>query len=364
MLAGDIKTGKFISVLSCSEGDEVGKWGSGERTQRRRKAPDEPTIEETLRPVPASLEEIENAPTAHSTASAIEWLADIETIRSRSSYQGVLSRRIKERVAALKRVLEVLAVRVEARGDLEYHKRRNQELQGQLLASQREMIRMDRRINELQRTIEELKGIIINDEGTRIMKEVKETDKETDRYETPGQERTIGAREKEMGRPKMESLPPVKRPPIQGVSSIIPERSRSRDIQEDANISRQIVDLVNKRKALRERMEIPPNQGAGESPRPGGRGPRVISNVQLIPPPPREGRQLVLEKEIEGRKDAPGINSGSEWVKVVRNKSKRKQIGKEQQESDQFKVKEKEGIKRKNEGDDNKKLGPQKTKPG
>lgn len=356
-MARDNKTGKFISVQPCSEGDDIGKWGTREKTQRKRKAPDEPTIEETLRPIPACLEEIEDAPTAQSTASAIEWLADIETIRGRSSYQGVLSRRIKERVAALRKVLEVFAVRVEEKGDLEYYKRRNQELQGQLLASHREMKRIDRRINELQRTIEELKGFIINEGGTKKVEGAERMAKPT----TSTQEiKTMLERGKE--RQNVESLPPVRRPPIQGVSSVILERSRSRDIQEDADISRQIVNLVNRRKALRERMERSSNHRLGEGIQTGEKGPRIILNVQLVPP--QEGKELAIEEVAVRQLGIPVANRGFEWVKVVSNKNKRKQVKKEQKETEQLMDKEKEGIKKKSkrEGDGKKKPGQQRIK--
>lgn len=71
---------------------------------------------------------MEIAPTAQSTASIKEWLDDIDLIRGKSSYQRVLSRRIKERVHALRRLLDVLSVRIEERSDLDYQKRRNAEL--------------------------------------------------------------------------------------------------------------------------------------------------------------------------------------------------------------------------------------------
>lgn len=89
------------------------------RVPPRKKKVDEPTIEEQLRPVPRQLETLEMAPSAQSTASAKEWLEDIELIQGRSSYQGMLSKRIKERVTVLKRVMEILAVRIEGKGDTE-----------------------------------------------------------------------------------------------------------------------------------------------------------------------------------------------------------------------------------------------------
>lgn len=187
----DKKTGKFISTQSCSEGDEKG-------TQRKRK---EPTIEERMRPIPDCVEEIEDAPAAQTTAAALEWLEDIEVIRSRSSFQGVLSRRIKERVAAIKKSFEVLAVRMEEQGDLAYYKRKNLELRGQLLTSQREIKRMDKRISDLQKTIEELRSLIVNNEG------IKKADKSTSPLQESRAEIKENKRTREDER-MMEDLPP------------------------------------------------------------------------------------------------------------------------------------------------------------
>lgn len=57
-----------------------------------------------------------------------------------------------------------------------------------------------------------------------------------------------------------KDLPPVKRPPIKGVSTYIPERVKEHGVEEDAELSRQIVSLVSRRKELRNRM--------GSSPKP------------------------------------------------------------------------------------------------
>lgn len=174
----DAKTGQFTRKLilsgegtqSCSESKNTGKTSSRlarEKPSRKRRGVYESTIEERLRPVPTRLEELEKAPAAQSMASAVEWLEDIDLIRGKSSYQGVLSRRIKEKVNALKRTLEVLALRVEDKGDIKYLKRRNTELQAQLTASEKEVARMNGRIDELQRTIEELRKLIFTD-GTAV----------------------------------------------------------------------------------------------------------------------------------------------------------------------------------------------------
>lgn len=49
---------------------------------------------------------------------------------------------------------------MEEKGDLAYQKRRNAELQAQLLASQRETKRLHRRMDEMQQTINELRTFV------------------------------------------------------------------------------------------------------------------------------------------------------------------------------------------------------------
>lgn len=293
-----------------------------------------------MRPVPGCLEEIENAPAAQSTASALEWLEDIETIRGRSRYQGVLSSRIKERVAAIKKTFEVLAVRIEEQGDLVYLKRKNSELRGQLLTSQREIKRLDRRVGELQKTIEELRGLIINNEG------IRKADKATSPIQEEG-----GTREKGNSWSQKEcaegSLPPVRRPPIKGVSSVIPDRRKGMEIQEDAEISRQIVNLVNKRKALRERME---NSPSGKSPgrvKPGEKGPKIVSNVQLVPPRNvgRKTEEVSELREVQATQASimpeNELELENEWVNVI-SKNEKKKVRKKQTGSEMIKGKGKE----------------------
>jgi len=320
----DTRTGKFVSAQSCSGSYAKGK-GVKDRFPKRRKGPSEPTIEETLRPVPDCLEEIEDAPTMQSAASALEWLEDIETIRGRSSYQGVLSRRIKERVAALRKVLEVIAVRVEEKGDIECLKRRNQELQGQLLNSQREIKRMDKRISDLQKTIGDLRSMIINDEGIRKM----------DKATSPMKSMAVKSYQKmETDEPVEEDFPPAIRPPIKGVSKIIPEGRNSftkgQNMREDALLSQQIVELVSRRKLIRERLEGSPKTRSPIDTR--KKGPKIISNIQLVPPKkPAEIDQVGLAQTTDQKREqkmVPGsatLEGSSEWIQVMSHGRRKKE---------------------------------------
>jgi len=278
---------------------------------------EEPTIEEMLRPVPKQMDALEIAPTSRSIVAVKEWLDDIELIRGRSSYQGVLSKRIKERVASVKKVLDILAIRVEGKGDVEYQKRRNAELQAQLLASQREMTRMSRRIDELQRTLNEVRRYMVtdgqmpkSDKATSPLENMKEEPRRAEQYSA--------AEEDEV----------VMRPPIKGVSTPIPSRRNKDNFKnEDAEISRQIVELVAKRKQLRkERANSGNERSADPSPmdnraQPNKALPKIISNIQVKPP-----REQPTQSGAELRGNTPQertTKAMNEW-QVVKSKSAKK----------------------------------------
>lgn len=123
------------NTQSCSEAESTRRFDNGDKVTgkftfkvKKRKAPGEPTIEELLRPFPEQLDELEAAPTIQSIAFALEWLEDIDTIRGRSSYQGVMSKRMRDRVKAVKKTMQILSRRMEEKGDLAYYKRKNAEL--------------------------------------------------------------------------------------------------------------------------------------------------------------------------------------------------------------------------------------------
>jgi len=301
------------------------------RAPPRRKKADEPTIEEMLRPVPKQLVVLEIAPTAQSTASIKEWLEDIELIRGRSSYQGVLSKRIKERVVAIKRVMDILTIRVESKGDVEYLRRRNAELQAQLLASQRDAARMNRRIDELQHMVDELKKYMITD--GRIPK----LDKATSPLEKV---RDVGIESEPQNRAGIlyTKEDTVMRPPIKGISTPIPVRGdRSNTKKEDAEITRQIVKLVARRKKLRKgKADTSSERSADPSPVVVGKQskktlPQIISNVQIVSP---RGEVKSKSKQStprygelsESACKTPCVAEIEEWRTVESKASKKKKV--------------------------------------
>lgn len=129
------------------------------KKSRRRRGSKEPTIEERLRPLPASADELRIAPAAQVSVSALEWIEDIDTIRIGSgSLQGGLSGQIRKRVTILSEVIRTLSERIEDSGDPAYLRRRNVELAAELAASKRETDRLRRDVTDLQRIVQDLKS--------------------------------------------------------------------------------------------------------------------------------------------------------------------------------------------------------------
>jgi len=303
-----------------------------------------------LRPVPKQLDALEIAPTSRSIVAIKEWLEDIELIRGRSSYQGVLSKRIKERVATVKRVLDILAIRVEGKGDVEYQKRRNAELQAQLLASQREITRMGRRIDELQRTLVEVRRYMVTD--GQVPKSDKATSPLESMREEPGRPQR-GRQSHKEALSAAEEDAVIMRPPIKGVSTPIPvSRNKSNFKNENAELSRQIVELVARRKQLRkDKANTGSERSADPSPmdnrsQPKKLLPKVISNIQVVPP-----REEAKQRETESKKDdlkkgkviVGSMEAADEW-KVVRNKSTRRKATAAKKQEEKVLGKSKSGI--------------------
>lgn len=238
---------------------------------KRKRAAWEPTIAERMHSVQEHLEEIEFSIVAQLTASAKDWLKDMELIRSKTaaSMQGTLSGRIRERIGALHKVLDTLAVRLEEKGDLAYQKRRNAELQAELLASQRETKRLHRRVDELQKTVEDLRIRFVTDGG------VSQANKATSLMEAAGR---VGEKGSQVSLEEPSANEAVMRPSLKGVSAPIP--SGGCNVIKEEVLSRQIAKLVEKRKLLR-RGNVARDDPHDEVAR---TLPRIISDVQVRPP--------------------------------------------------------------------------------
>lgn len=136
-------------------------------------------------------------------------------------------------------------MKVEEKGDLTYYKRKNAELQAQLQA-QRESEKTNRRIDDLQQTIEDFRRIIVSGGDLPCV------DKATSSMET------LQVREDKQSRTKYglrgKDADVVFRPPLKGISALpVRERGDAVDSESaDAILNKQIADLVAKRKELRQ----------------------------------------------------------------------------------------------------------------
>lgn len=229
------------------------------------------------------------------SVAAVEWLEDIDTIRSRSSYQGALSGQIRRRVDIIKETIKLLAEKLEDTGDPAYLRRRNAELLAELTASKRESAKMKKDIEDLKRKVQDLTNALIFDtqradkatspmDTSQFVGSKLQTKKEVDRR---GKSRSNSSNAIE-GR-EDAGTEVVMRPPLQGISKPIPAREKSglRSVQDydhrlDAELSRQIVELTTRRRELRRTSGS--DQNASRAPSPSRGKPRVVGNVRIAPP--------------------------------------------------------------------------------
>lgn len=264
------------------------------------------------------LDEIEIASAAQLTASAKDWLKDLELIRSKTanSMQGSLNGKMRERLGVLHRVLDTLAIRAEEKGDIAYLKMRNTELQAQLLVSQRETKRLHRRLDEMQRTINEMRRLM--EAGKRVPRENKATSplEANTRERSASRPRNKG---KDKAMPSQDSslTEAVMRPPLKGVSVPIPSGGSVGNY--DEILTQQITALVERRKQLRQGSD------AVRVDRVGGKEkrdlPKIISNVQIVPPG-RATRSEILTGEEEEPQTRNTVDDG--WQAVVKKSVKKK----------------------------------------
>lgn len=171
----------------------------------------------------------------------------------------------------------------------------------------------------MQSTITELKKLIVTGEGIpRKDKATSPLDSLPLREDMQRAGLSRKSREKERD---LEYSEVVLRPALKGVQMPIPQYNPDKIIatklkDEDAELSRQIVELVSRRKELRQTMNklITP-VAEGEIQKRSGSKPRIVSNVQVAPP----RNEFDHQAELHERETRPNM----EWQKVE-DKSKRK----------------------------------------
>lgn len=265
-------------------------------------------------------------------ALAMEWLVEIEEIRSKStSMQGRLSGHLKENVSKLKEMVCTLVGKAEAVGDPLYLRMRNSELSQQLTELRAMCERNKRELEEANKRIKELQskdGFL----GSKRKIETEERKEKDKRRNETGKERDDGMMEVEMISESNREGDTVWRPPLRGVSTSVPASKRSSQALENKTVrekalSLQISELVKLRSEIRRDNKEMEGKGKGgkpkeDDPRQSGnseapkrqRGPRIIANVQLTPPDNREflplpsisikqGRVEVNEEETRNETD-------------------------------------------------------------
>ncbi|CAL1672547.1 unnamed protein product [Lasius platythorax] len=157
-LSGKASDTLEIPSQSCSEAEAGPSVRRSNRKIKKRRSSKEPTIVDRLHPLPSNMEELQTSPAAQIGASALEWLNDVEIIRAgSSSFQGALSGQMKSRFGILKKVLCILAEKVEEVGDPGYLRRRNAELMAELEVSRRETALLRKDLSNLQRVVQDLR---------------------------------------------------------------------------------------------------------------------------------------------------------------------------------------------------------------
>lgn len=305
------EAGETSEAITASESENPTR--SSIRKKKVKNKRSGPTIESQLREVPPNLDEFSVVPASQLGASALEWLDDLEIIRIGSgNLQGGLQSQMKRRVNALKEVIRVLAEKVEDIGDPAYLRRRNAELAAELKASKRETERLRRDLTDLRRVVDNLQDKVnLRDRDKNIVDKA---------CSPPVFEE----------RPRTTPEVVVMRPPIGGVAVPIPvSDKRTEDPKKiELELAEQIRNLRLQMRNIRQNKVAVQRQDTLE-PGPSKPDPavvskpksKIISNVQLVPPPSMIG-------------DSPVVGS-MEWTQAQSRKAKykaRKQAAKQQNE--------------------------------
>lgn len=238
-------------------------------------------------------EEIGSMPTFSLGAAAMEWVDEIEECRRKSGrIQGVVSGTMKRNLAQTRDAIMVLMARAQATGDQWFLQAQNKEQQTQIAAMRKE-------IEELRKEVGNLR-IQIRTKEKREEKERKEKERERE--------------EKDLADLDFPPLP--QRPPLRGrTGRIISGREISQE-QREEEVSRQAEALETMGKEIGKRSmakEMDTREGETQEVEEGeerGRGkPRVISDVQLMPPLPLPRSK---QRRMQGKDE--------EWVVVKRKK--------------------------------------------
>lgn len=286
-------------------------------------------------------------------ATAYELLAEIEDVRKKSSgIQGRQNSLIKRNIIKLRELVHSLVIKAEAAGDPRFLKMRNSELTLQL-AEAKAVIEC--KTAQLKSADKLLKALQPN-KGRSTLSKVQASSQATDSLPRPGKANMSSVAESSMETDVLqvyedhEDHETVWRPPLLGVSapiltngkSLMPMDKRCRE----AELDRQISELMRVRRDISKSNNDDqglfgrPDSGAGErtgsgKSRPSPRtvkGPRVVSNTQIVPPRredfpplPTAFKKLKETESYRQASDKDLVNSPDTWMTAGRKSKVRHQ---------------------------------------
>lgn len=284
-------------------------------------------------------------------AMALEWLTELDGIRVRAGMkkggeedkgkglQGRISGIMKTKIVELKNISRTLTSRALVSGDVPFLKAKNEELRKQIKEKEEQMKEKDRKIKDLEKEMREIKEEKVEKERKEREKERTEMSEGKRKGNTYPEDRQLAGKrnevdtyleqaylEEDIGPRNEEEV--FLRPAIRGRTTVITapvlnlkkkEEINKEKVLRELEINRQIQELVEVRKNIRRGVEI--DKGREERERYGKveereipkerRKPRIIEDIQLVPPKKQEGRN---------RGEVGKRNEEEEWKIVERRK--------------------------------------------
>lgn len=318
--------------------------GVRRRTRAGRKAEErdkKDTPEEEQGPVEDHVGPVEYRGTSVAAlgATALEWLTDLDEMRVRAGMkkggggenkekglQGGVSGLMKTKIRDLKNIARALTSRALVSGDVPFLRGKNEEMRKHLKEGEDLIKSKDRRIKDLEREVNEMKERMMEQE--RMIEDEEERRQERARLEGERRRDNTYLETKPVERKEsrdtyheytyLNEEEVFVRPAIKGRSMVIAapalqlkkkEEMYKEKVQREVEVNAQIKTLIELRKRIRlgqsgveprvgedriEKERIGKSQGK----------PRIIENIQLLPP------------RIQGKEDSSRIRKEEEWRKA------------------------------------------------
>jgi len=242
------------------------------------------------------------------------WLDDMELVRTKSKrMNGRLSGCLKDRIAIMRSMIRIMVERIKDSGDVSYLRRRNDELTSQLREARREETRLQEFLKEA-----EVKAEKLSTEIFELRRRIGSISAEPERFPSlPNKGR--------QGTPIKPNTPKKERNVTRGTSAVETLRGCDAQLEFIAKYDEKIIkleELLHKIKTdFYGSVELvadkvgktmtavdPPKRGA----------PKIISNIQLVPPRPTPGLEQKDQEEPEPFSDLES------WTEVTGRRNKRR----------------------------------------